>query len=117
MTPLPPEQRQRLAVEVMGWHLEQHFPDSIQVDYWADENGKRTVRVDDWHPDQYIEQAFMLAEKIGQHLELVNYENGKWVCSIHKMAHPPASYRGSRVDTPALAICLAAFAWLERKEE
>lgn len=68
-----------------------------------------------WHPTTDIAQALMVAEQIGLHLELVRYENGKWICTIHKLI-PSARYRGDRVDTPALALCLAARAWLEGRK-
>jgi len=105
------ELRKRLAEGVMGCQLDQSGC------YWHKVGNATQVPmlfdVHAWHPDTDIAQTMMVAEKIGLHLELVRYENGQWKRSIHKMVYPPASYDGGRDDTPALAICLAADAWLK----
>ncbi len=102
--------RKRLA-EIMG----KRWPKGCNLPY-ADEE-----LVDDvpnpWHPDEDIAQAFMVAEKIGLRLELTRFESGMWKCWIYKITAPPDIYPGHLVDTPALAICLAADQWLKGKGE
>lgn len=111
MTELTPELRQRLAVEVMGWKLDQAGC------YWFD---GRVVSVmptplwdkHAWHPDQSIEQAMMLLSKIGKPW-VMHYDcddEKKYCCIIL----PDNEGCG---DTPEMSASLAALAWLDRKEE
>lgn len=110
-----------LAEKVMEWHTETIAvgPD-IAGDYWFPASWKggqhpelECYHVSDWHPTRCIEQAMMVAEKIGGHIELIRMENGLWRCLIW---FGLSQVTGERRDTPALAICLAAQEWVRSKE-
>lgn len=104
-----------LGEKVMGWKLDQAGC------YWQDAEVVSVVPTPlwhkhAWHPTTSIEQAFMVAEKIG-YFELHDYrhdrqewENGKndWHAEFHSF--------GETADTPAMAICLAAQKWLDARE-
>ena len=110
----------RLAEKVMGWR-EYIWDDGYGgCPAWQDKNGwhcgfvKSNHYPNPWNPTQDIEQAIMVAVKIGLHVELVRYESGSWKCTITDLSFPPAHFTmKSSVHDPALAISLAADEWLK----
>ena len=98
----------RLAEEIMEWKLLPYNPDTDRG-FWAEDGVEFSVfTTDNWKPYKDIAQAFMVAEKIGG-LELVDVQGKRWKATFGENYH--------RADTPALAICLAADAWLKGKWE
>lgn len=104
-----------LAEKVMGYQVGRWGQKDVAViPDWKERGLPRNIIC--WHPTTDIAQAFMVAEKIGLHVELVRYEDGKWKCTIVELSPFPRAKltMSSRVHDPALAISLAAKAWLER---
>ena len=113
----------RLAEKVMGWR-EYIWDDGYGgCPAWQDKNGwhcgfvKSNHYPNPWNPTQDIEQAMMVAVKIGR-FELYDYrydrkewENGEsdWCAVFHGLSEYSI--------TPELAICLAADAWLRQEEK
>lgn len=111
-----------MAEKVMGWK-EYVWSDGYGgVPSWQDKEGihRGFVKCNDypnpWCPTRSIEQAMMAAEKIGLHIELVRYEDGKWKCTINDLSEQTRLIMSSLVHAPALAICLAAQAWVRGKK-
>ena len=63
-----------------------------------------------WHPTTGIAQAFMVAEKVGE-LRVEQRPVGYWWVRF------AGTMEYQEADTPTLAICLAAKAWLEGRKE
>ena len=102
-----------LAEKVMGWK-----PGQCTVCYkaehvkWDDPSGDFVMFQDKWHPTTSLEQAFMVAEKIGN-LELIQVKTSsgdRWKAGLGDLT----GY--SRASTPQLAICLAAKAYADSRK-
>lgn len=88
-----------LAEKVMGWRAGNYN--------WIETPITRPqISLSDWHPTRDIAQAFMVVEKIGG-FNLYELSSGNWLAAFWKTS--------SAADNPALAISLAAQAWLESK--
>ena len=109
-----------LAEKVMGWKLfnyktfnpastEEHYADARRNDgwYWSGLENEEAHR---WHPTTDIAQAFMVAAKIGE-LRVEQRPVGYWWVRF------AGTMEYQEADTPTLAICLAAKAWLEGRKE
>lgn len=109
----------------MGWKLDQAGC------YWQDEQIVSVVPTPlwdkhAWHPTRSIAQAMMVAERInelGYWMKLTSpfFEDEEiWYAGFTPKLttgwNGRPDHAGS-ADTPALAICLAAKAWLEAREK
>jgi hypothetical protein len=62
---LTPEQRRRLATEVMGWHIQ--FNGDVAEDVYCDDRYNIIVSVLDYRPDEINDQAVMLLDELRKH--------------------------------------------------
>lgn len=105
MTPTELTELDRLmATRVMGYQLCPVHP-NCNV-YWEDAV-REIGMIKDWHPTTDIAQAFMVAQKAG-YLTLTQ-GSVAWDARIESRKGSGSAF----AVEPALAICLAAKAWLE----
>lgn len=100
-----------LATEVMGWANQtgKRWFDVVTHEVILDDRAE----IIDWHPTTDIAQAFMVAEKVTR-LELFH---SKKFNSWHAKFTGAGKHGAFEVsDTAALAICLAAAAWLDSQK-
>ena len=117
-----------LAEKVMGWVVHHrntaHYVlrERTEPSVWHRLEYRVEFQVSDWHPTTNIVQAFMVAEKIrarrDYRVEIILPKEGGACCQIEEGDEVTANYiADADADTPALAICLAAKAWLEARKE
>lgn len=109
-----------LAEKVMGWVDSAPGCDMKKHRQWKDSGGNFVMRVYHWHPTRDIAQAFMVAEKVDANeieITMGSYfrEAERWSCKIVERDSDERHW--GQAATPALAISLAAKAWLEKESK
>jgi hypothetical protein len=117
-----PELNHRIALEVMGWHLDEHYEHWLKSngDYAA-YNGSFSPYDDPWNPSQDMNDAWRVVKNL--HDQRVWFDSD-WEFDSKPYAaffqerdsYGPVGWIGALADTMQLAICKAALAFVAERE-
>ncbi len=126
---------ERMATEVMGWHLGtwlnkndawysdiegKEISEFSEFEYYV-HTEEKAVRFTTWHPDTDIGQAMMCADKLLDGQRYIKYSADKWIggtgieCAMYFVDLDGKWVGGIVKDTIPLAICEAILEALEKE--